>query len=401
MNRTFPILLAFLLAPLAMLHAASYHLDAEGGTDDGDGLTPATAWRSLAKASAFTFQPGDRLLLKAGSSWTGQLHPLGSGSAEHRITLDRHGKGAKPVIHGGGIASGAVLLENQERWSIRNLKVTNQGSPAPKKMGILIRNNAVGTLSGIEVKDCDIHDVVGDLADYRDGKESGGIVFCEDVIFQSNEVCETKTKFDGMAFDFDNSNQRCIYQYNYSHDNEGGFLNMCCDGKANGNIVRYNVSQNDGCLAGSRVFLVHGHGNHNYQVYNNTIYVRNGNPAMFEQGADSSESLITFQNNIFINAGSGTFLAPKGCQFERNLYFGSGHIEADGKKILADPRLPSPGSGRIGLDSVDGYKLVAGSPALDAGVLIKDNGGRDYWGKAVSATASSHLGAFNGRAIQR
>ena len=510
MNRTFPILLAFLLAPLAMLHAASYHLDAEGGTDDGDGLTPATAWRSLAKASAFTFQPGDRLLLKAGSSLTGQLHPLGSGSAEHRITLDRYGQGAKPVIHGGGIASGAVLLENQERWSIRNLMVTNQGSPAPKKMGILIRNNAVGTLSGIEVKDCDIHDVVGDLADYRDGKESGGIVFyinvddysrpsrwddirvdnntlrdvtrngilmqsqwinkpkdpnsnwqghgayttstniriagnrleriggdgiilwcakgavvernfvrqaninsvkqghaavwpyfCEDVIFQYNEVCETKTKFDGMAFDFDNSNQRCIYQYNYSHDNEGGFLNMCCDGKANGNIVRYNVSQNDGCLAGSRVFLVHGHGNHNYQVYNNTIYVRNGNPAMFEQGADSSESLITFQNNIFINAGSGTFLAPKGCQFERNLYFGSGHIEADGKKILADPRLPSPGSGRIGLDSVDGYKLGAGSPALDAGVLIKDHGGRDYWGKAVSATASSHLGAFNGSAIQR
>jgi hypothetical protein len=44
-------------------------------------------------------------------------------------------------------------------------------------MGILIRNNSVGTLSGIEVQDCHIHDVVGDLTDYRDGKESGGIVF--------------------------------------------------------------------------------------------------------------------------------------------------------------------------------------------------------------------------------
>ena len=150
--------------------------------------------------------------------------------------------------------------------------------------------------------------------------------FCEDVVFQYNEVCETKTKFDGMAFDFDNSNQRCIYQYNYSHDNEGGFLNMCCDGNANGNIARYNISQNDGCLAGSRVFLVHGHGNHDYQVYNNTDLRRNGNPAMFEQGADSSGSSIVFQNNIFINAGTGTFLAPKGCRFERNLYFGSGHI---------------------------------------------------------------------------
>ncbi len=509
MNRTFLILLAFLLASLASLHAASYHLDAEGGSDDGDGLSPATAWRSVAKVNAFTFQPGDSLLLKAGSAWTGQLHPLGSGTAGHRIILDRYGEGPKPAIHGGGVAGGAVLLVNQQHWSIRNIEVTNQGSPAPKKMGVLIRNNAVGTLSGIEVKDCDIHDVVGDLTDYRDGKESGGIVFyinvdhpeqpskwddiriennmlrdvtrngilmqsqwinkpndpnsswkghgayttstnirvagnrleriggdgiilwcvkgalvernfvrqsnnnsvkqghaavwpyfCEDVIFQYNEVCETKTKFDGMAFDFDNSNQRCIYQYNYSHDNEGGFLNMCCDGNANGNIVRYNVSQNDGCLAGSRVFLVHGHGNHNYQVYNNTIYVRNGNPAMFEQGANSSESSITFQNNIFINDGSGTFLAPKGCQFERNLYFGSGHIEADEKKILSDPRLRSPGSGKSGLDSVDGYKLMIGSPAFDAGVLIKDNGGRDYWGIEVSGTASLHLGAFNGSAVQ-
>jgi len=510
MNRTFLIVLALLLAPLVVLHAAAYYLDAEGGTDDGNGLSPATAWRSLDKVNAFTFQPGDRLLLKAGSKWTGQFHPLGSGTRASHIIIDRFGEGPKPVILGGGIAGGAVLLENQEYWSIRNLDVTNHGSPAPKKMGILIRNHAVGTLSGIEVKDCDIHDVAGDLTDYRDGKESGGIVFyinvdhpsqpsrwddihienntirdvtrngilmqsqwinkpndrnsswnghgayttstnvhiagnrldriggdgiilwcckgaivernfvrqansnphkqghaavwpyfCEDVIFQFNEVCETKTKFDGMAFDFDNSNQRCIYQYNYSHDNEGGFLNMCCDGNANGNIARYNISQNDGCLAGSRVFLVHGQGNHGYQVYNNTVFVRDGNPTMFEQGAESGESSICFQNNIFINAGNGTFLAPKGCRFERNLYFGSGHIADDTKKILGDPQLQSPGNGRLGLESVDGYKLIAGSLALDVGVLIKDNGGRDYWGNTVSATASPHLGAFNGSAIQR
>ena len=153
------------------------------------------------------------------------------------------------------------------------------------------------------------------------------------------------------------------------------------------------------CLA-SRVFLVHGHGNHGYRVYNNTIYVRNGDPAMFEQGAESGGSSIAFQNNIFINAGTGTFLPPKGCQFECNLYFGTGHIEADPKKILADPRLQSPGSGKRGLDSVDGYKLMTGSHALDAGVPINDNGGRDYWGNQVSGTPSPHLGAFNGSAVQ-
>jgi len=93
---------------------------------------------------------------------------------------------------------------------------------------------------------------------------------------------------------------------------------MCCDGNANGNIARYNVSQNDGCIAGSRVFLVHGHGNHNYRVHNNAVYAGRGNPAMFQQGADSSGSSILFKNNIFINAGTGSFRAPKGCQFENN-----------------------------------------------------------------------------------
>jgi hypothetical protein len=508
-----PTLLAFavlLLAPLATVHAATYHVDSVAGTDANDGRSPAAAWRSLSKVNATTFQPGDRLLLKSGSTWTGQLHPKGSGGTTDRIVLDCYGEGPKPIIHGGGIAGGAVLLENQQYWSIRNLEVTNQGSPAAKKMGILIRNNSIGTLSGIEVKDCHVYDVVGDLTDYRDGKESGGIVFiitaanlsvpsrwndiriennlihdvarngilmqsqwinkpndpnsswsghgaytpstnirvagnrleriggdgiilwcakgamvernfvrqansnslkqghaavwpyfCEDVVFQYNEVCETKTKFDGMAFDFDNSNQRCIYQYNYSHDNEGGFLNMCCDGNANGNIARYNISQNDGCLAGSRVFLVHGHGNHGYQVYNNTIYVRNDNPAMFEQGADSSGSSIVFQNNVFINAGTGTFRAPKGCRFECNLYFGSGAIGDDAKKTLGDPRLLAPGSGRAGLASVDGYKLTADSPVLDAGLVIPGNGGLDYWSNPVSRSAAPHLGAYNGRPTKK
>lgn len=501
-------LAALLLTPLAM-QAAAYHVDARSGSDASDGLSPSAAWRSLEKVNATTFLPGDRLLLKSGSVWAGHLHPLGSGTAANRIVLDRYGEGPKPAIHGGGLAGGAVLLVNQQYWSIRNLEVSNQGSPAPKKMGILIRNNSVGTLSGLEVTGCDVHDVVGDLADYRDGKESGGIVFtitvadlsmpsrwddirienntlldvtrsgilmqsqwinkpadtnsswrghgaytpslnvriasnrleriggdgiilwcvkgsmvehnfvrqannnsvkqghaavwpyfCEDVIFQYNEVCETKTKYDGMAFDFDNSDQRCIYQYNYSHDNEGGFLNMCCDGNGNGNIARYNISQNDGCLAGSRVFLVHGDGNHGYQVYNNTVYAGRGNPALFEQGANSSGSSISFKNNIFINTGAGSFRAPKGCTFERNLYFGSGQATHDAKKILADPRLRAPGSGGAGLSSVDGYMLTAGSPALNVGLRVTGNGGRDYWGNPVSERSAPHLGAYNGHSTE-
>jgi hypothetical protein len=330
---------ALLLLPLTMVQAATYHVDAIAGADSNDGHSPATAWRSLTNAP--------------NSSWGG--HGAYTVSTHIRVASNHLER-----IGGDGIIP----------WCVK---------------GAVIEHNFVRQANNNSVKQ---------------GHAAIWPYFCEDVVFQYNEVCETKTKYDGMAFDFDNSNQRCIYQYNYSHDNEGGFLNMCCDGNANGNIARYNISQNDGCLAGSRVFLVHGHGNHGYQVYNNTIYAKNGNPAMFEQGADSKGSSILFQNNIFINVGSGTFRAPKGCQFERNLYFGSGQITNDVKSMLADPRLLAPGSGNMGLDSVGGYKLVVGSSALNVGTLIPNNGGRDYWVNPVSDKSVPHLGAFNGSPVQ-
>jgi autotransporter-associated beta strand protein len=494
-------------ATSSSLYAATYHLDSLSGNDSADGLTPSTAWQSLTKANSIVYQPGDSLLLKSGASWTGRLQPQGSGTAQARIVLDRYGIGAKPLIHGGGIAGGTVTLHNSEYWTIQNLEVTNNGTTEAKKMGINVRNDCVGTLSGIEVRDCDIHDVTGVMNNYIDGKESGGIVFqitvsnlnvpskwqniiiegntirnviregilmqslwinkpkdpnsswsgagnylpsenvriasntldniggdgiipwcvkngiieynlvrrsnnnslgqghaglwpyfCEDVIMQFNEVCETKTAYDGMAFDFDNSDQRCIYQYNYSHDNEGGFLNMCCDGNGNGNIARYNISQNDGAIAGGRVFLVHGNGNHNYQIYNNTIFVSKANPTVFLQGADSSGSDIHFKNNIFINSGTGSFAAPGGCYFDNNIYYGNGHIAADPRKILANPMLVFPGSGADGLNTLDGYKLLAGSPALASGLIISDNGARDYWNNSVSSTTAPNIGAYNGSA---
>ena len=93
-------------------------------------------------------------------------------------------------------------------------------------------------------------------------------------------------------------------------------------------------------------------------------------------------------------------VAPHGCRFERNLYFGSGYVAEDAKKILADPQLFIPGSSQLVRESVNRYKLGPASPALNAGLLISGNGGRDYWGNPVSDSAAPHLGAYNGSPIQ-
>jgi hypothetical protein len=60
----------------------------------------------------------------------------------------------------------------------------------------------------------------------------------------------------------------------------------------------------------------------------------------------------------------------------------------------------APGGGGLGLATVEGYRLSAGSAALDVGLLIPGNGGSDYWGNRVSDSAAPHIGAYNGHSVQ-
>ena len=55
--------------------AADYHVDCLSGDDGRDGRSPETAWRSLARVNATTFQPGDSILLRRGTRCTGTLWP--------------------------------------------------------------------------------------------------------------------------------------------------------------------------------------------------------------------------------------------------------------------------------------------------------------------------------------
>ena len=64
-----------------------YYVDSWFGCDENDGLTPETAWETLKNINATTFLPGDEILLKKGSIFFGQLHPLGDGTAEAPIRI--------------------------------------------------------------------------------------------------------------------------------------------------------------------------------------------------------------------------------------------------------------------------------------------------------------------------
>ncbi|MGE5138223.1 MAG: hypothetical protein ACM3JD_02070, partial [Rudaea sp.] len=75
----------------AAISGATYYIDSASGRDANPGTSPSRAWRSLSRVNSTTFQPGDRILLRAGSTWTGQLWPKGSGTAGRPIAIDRYG----------------------------------------------------------------------------------------------------------------------------------------------------------------------------------------------------------------------------------------------------------------------------------------------------------------------
>ncbi|MEU4605882.1 carboxypeptidase regulatory-like domain-containing protein [Kribbella sp. NPDC023972] len=178
-----------------------YYVDAVHGSDDAKGTSPARAWRTLQKVNATTFEPGDRILLRAGQSWGGQLWPKGSGATRRPIVIDKYGFGSKPAIHGGGEVAETVRLFNQHDWEIRNLEVTNAkpltGEPGTNLRdlrGIEVAGDAGGTLSHFVIDGVDVHDVTGEVnwiggdpAGNRPGvtfqtgwdrsKNTGGIVF--------------------------------------------------------------------------------------------------------------------------------------------------------------------------------------------------------------------------------
>ena len=227
----------------------------------------------------------------------------------------------------------------------------------------------------------------------------------DNTLIQYNEVSHTKGAVDGQGFDSDYNCNNTTFQYNYSHDNDGGFMLMCTPTPnednvgCNGTVVRYNISQNDQ----QRIFQINGRVK-DTQVYNNIIYTRAdlNVPLLLAVNinGDFAQNL-SFYNNIFYTDGTmryshSTKWLPKGLhrhapglagmdvKFSNNVYVGNHENRPDDEHaITGDPMLVNPGSGQNGLDTLGGYQLKAGSPCIGAGKAIAESGVLDFWGNKL------------------
>jgi hypothetical protein len=491
----------------------TYYVDSEIGDDQSNGTSPEEPWKTLARVNTVLFAPGDRILFKAGSRFSGRLKPKGSGSDGAPIMIDVYGEGAKPLITAGGESREALLLENQEYWEVNNLELTNQGkTPERFRYGVRVRAWDFGTMRHIHLKNLFVHDVNGSLIKEDPGEghgiywENGGdakpsrfdgllIEGCrllrtdrngicgysensnrrnwfpslnvvirknllEDIggdgikvwgcegalvehnhvhkggqrhdgysagiwpwssdgtVIQFNEVSEFRGTRDGQAFDSDGNCRGTIFQYNYSHDNDGGFMLICSSGEwkpprmlvNSGTVVRYNISQNDR----ARTFHISGPVS-GVEIYNNVFFVGKEflvdlflltNWDGWPQGAKVCNNIFYVQGKGRYSHGAGRrrdgtynvalgFAESKDIVFERNVFYGNHQTRPDdAKAITADPMLVAPGGGKFGFGSLEGYKLRDGSPCLGAGIPIEHNGGRDFWGNEVPEGVSPDIGAY-------
>lgn len=513
----------------------TYYVDAVAGSDSASGTTTATAWRTLTKVNATTFAAGDQILFKKGQTWSGQLHPLGSGTATAPIMLGAYGTGSgRPKIDGGSVTGGlglgaAILLSNQQYWTITGFEVVNDtgtdnfGTTTAEglmRYGILVDNTSDGVLSGITISGNYVHGVNGCfLCQQLDAHGNGGIIVLArdpatvdvntvsnesyanvriagntvadvgrtgigffdlsyhsgnwtqvviaplstgvvvhgntvsrtdsdgimvygtegalmqynvvkdagmrtdlsstipasaglwpsrsmNTIVQYNEVSGTRLHgTDGQGFDVDYFSVDTVVQYNYSHDNEGGFLLMMGGGSSN-LVVRDNLSVND-AFVDKGVFTFSYGVQENTQIYNNTVVIPSGSTArpIYCDGCDASTpGTWSFRNNIVHNLGSGGYVYPNasGAVIQSNLFSGNHPASepADATKLTSSPQFVAlPASAPSGLGSVSSYQIASTSPAKGSGVLIAGNGGVDYFDRAVSSTASPSRGFHEAQTV--
>lgn len=457
----------------------------------GDG-TSARPWNSLAAVSQHTaFEPGDAILVRRGTTCTGRVHALGSGSPARPIVLGAYGSGTRPTLAGGGTAqfTGVVGLADQHDWVIQDLHITNRTKSAwasTYRSGVLITNTGIGRLANITVQRMAIDDVTSNVAEsggagsrqwggislltltqrtansgfdrvaimnntldhvgrsgivtWNEGGESAhdrhlrvagnrvtwtrgdGIVLVgtsdsridHNVAAHSSNLeacpnCRPITPAtsnaaiwsghsnrvridhneaygthwwggDGEGFDIDNTAKNVTVEYNYSHDNEGGGVFLC--GSINA-VVRFNILQNNRKSAFAFIGNVPASGT---RIYNNTIYTSKkadaGNIRYFN-GPGGSD--LKFYNNLVFNHARGYYMWPTKAKSASNTLIGVHKAGAPLAKggSRRDPDLKAPGTGKVGRNTLKGYKPKHPS-AFRRGVAISKSVRTDFFGKPIN-----------------
>ncbi|MHC4365969.1 MAG: right-handed parallel beta-helix repeat-containing protein [Planctomycetota bacterium] len=353
---------------------------------------------------------------KSGNTKTGVHIADGEGIEIDHVDVSGFQKSGLSLsgVHGGRVtnvyahengAAGIGAGASQNRWS-ENIYIgycTAENNPGdPTNLTNHSGNGiVVGQLIGAVIEYCEAFNNGWDMPRRGNGPVgiwawSGDKVTIQFCIAHDNK----SPGHDGGGFDLDGGLTNSILQYNLSYNNE-------------------DIPQNDGTRNNRRsgIDIYAGDvGMSDCQIYNNTVYNIKGAAISFG-GLDVPG--IVIRNNIFIFAGELIEGGSKRGRFENNIYWrvDDRDLIFDGHKTIeewaaatgqekigntvvgkyVDPKLIKAGTAALTdptkLDSLQAYKLTAGSPCIGAGIPIENSGGRDFWGKIVTEGEKPTIGA--------
>lgn len=242
--------------------------------------------------------------------------------------------------------------------------------------------------------------------------------------FQYNEVFDIRYGTndsnhlnDSQGIEIDALNDGTLVQYNYVHDNTGGFMMLCNIAdqyRSFDGIVRYNISQNDYAHPRQGLFDIY-EANWGTEIYNNNFYLTeralstNGYGSHVNAGelflfsAVGARDTMKFYNNIFYYAGEtpatvNTF-GDQVIDWQSNIFYNFANMPVNDNpgapNLAVDPMWNNPGAGGSGVyvngkehlgyqTDLSCYYLKADSPALNAGVPLESVGKKDYLGNSVN-----------------
>lgn len=220
-------------------------------------------------------------------------------------------------------------------WTHQSPILNNRVDPTwYPSTNVVIRGNSISQAGGdgITVMGTDgalvEHNVAKDSRYQNTGYNVGIWPFSSlNTVIQYNESFRTRGVTDGQGFDLDHASANNVMQYNYSHNNEGGFMLIMNWAEHTAPTIRYNISQNDrdktfefarGIPAGT-------------SIYNNTIYSDFKINEVFKtlnfQNGTGSSNFYVFNNIFFFPArqnfyGAGKSEIKSHIQLFNNGYFG-------------------------------------------------------------------------------
>ncbi|WP_281612579.1 Ig-like domain-containing protein [Flammeovirga sp. SubArs3] len=206
------------------------------------------------------------------------------------------------------------------------------------------------------------------------------------VIVQFNKQYRARGFGDtyGAAGHIDFFTKNAIYQYNYSEDTEGGFVEIL--GDCVNSTFRYNVSVNDGQrdfhgyslwvsgFVGKDVEPVRSDSNF---IYNNTVYldkeICQPDISIFAKNTYIYNNIFKVKNGAAIGADGVEIDIEEGSELivDNNLFFGdisTDFTDLDNNKIIdEDPEFINEGT-----SGIDGYQIKESSPAVNVGRKIPE-----------------------------